>query len=226
MFQNTPGYWKDRGNEAIKSNNYEKGLEFYKNALDMDFRYSPVWHNLGLVLKQMGRTNESDFCFDTEKEIEDNVTYLPAINPYCEWCGKDLTPDHDDYCPVIFGDRTCKQRTKARELLILALHQEPGGAFIMEPSGKKANQRIIFEVYKNWINICAQSLNRISTHKKSFIVGILQKRKYEKLLKLHNDLHPPLFKLKKDLLPGALTAGKYQELQFLCYNSIFITKEQ
>ena len=226
MEEITPEYWKNKGNEAIKSNNYEKGLECYKNAIDLNFRYSPAWHNLGIVLKKLGRTDESDFCFDFEKEIDDNITYLHAINPYCEWCGQDLTPDHWDNCPVIFGDRTCKQRIKAREVLILSLHQETAGAFVVGQSDKLVNQRIIFEVYKNWINICGQSLKRISSRRKTLIGGTFRKKKYRKLLELHRNLHLPLFKLKKDLVPGALSAGKYQELLFSCYNSIFIPEKK
>jgi len=226
MVENTPEYWKNRGNAALRSRDYRKGMECYKNAIDQNFRYSPAWHNLGLVLKKLGRTEESDFCFDVEREIEENIVYQHANNPYCEWCGQDLTPDHGDNCPVIFGDRTCKQRMKAREVLILSLYKEPGGAFVMDPASKQANQRIIFEVYKNWINICGQSLKRISNRKTSLIGGTIRKKKYRKLLELHNSLHLPLFRLKKDLLPGTLSAGKYQELLFLCYNSIFMEEKE
>jgi hypothetical protein len=59
-------------------------------------------------------------------------------------------------------------------VLILSLYKEPNGRFVMGPVNKQANQRIIFEVYKNWINICGQSLKRISTRKNSLIGGTIR----------------------------------------------------
>jgi tetratricopeptide (TPR) repeat protein len=72
MSDNTPEYWKNKGNEEVKLNNFDRGLEFYKKALEIDPDYLPALHNLGLVYKQIGKEKESEFYFNRELEIENN----------------------------------------------------------------------------------------------------------------------------------------------------------
>ena len=69
MSDNTPEYWKNRGNEEVKLNNLDKGLEFYKNALEIDPDYLPALHNLGMVYKRLGNEKESELYFNREHEI-------------------------------------------------------------------------------------------------------------------------------------------------------------
>jgi len=69
MSENTPEYWKDKGNEEIKQKNYDKGLEYYKIAIEIDPDYTPAWHNLGQVYKFLGDENAYKSCLIKETEI-------------------------------------------------------------------------------------------------------------------------------------------------------------
>lgn len=70
MSDNTPEYWKNKGNDEVKLNNFDEGLEFYKKALEIDPDYLPALHNLGMVYKRLGKEKESELYFDREREIE------------------------------------------------------------------------------------------------------------------------------------------------------------
>jgi tetratricopeptide (TPR) repeat protein len=48
---------------------YEKALEYYERALEIDPADGYAWHARGEALKALGRTSEADAAFEKAKEL-------------------------------------------------------------------------------------------------------------------------------------------------------------
>ncbi len=76
--------WKDQGNIFYKQENYEEAIRCYHEALVINPNSESAWHNLGMTLKRQGKTEESKFCFDKEKQCSSDISSKTQITPKTE----------------------------------------------------------------------------------------------------------------------------------------------
>ena len=70
--------WCIRGNYYNNAfNQYDKALENYNRSLELDPAYGYAWFSKGITLQNMGRYNESKFCF--EKAVQYDQTLASVI---------------------------------------------------------------------------------------------------------------------------------------------------
>ena len=63
-------YWNKRGNEFARQNLFEDAINCYDNAIFEDDRYYQAWHNKGIILKKMGKIEESQYCLQIAQNIK------------------------------------------------------------------------------------------------------------------------------------------------------------
>ena len=159
--------------------------------------------------------------FYKKKEIQNKRGYLYALNPYCEWCGQDIIENHQDFCPVAFGNITLDQKIKARESYLLTFHQKPGGPLKMGPEDPQINQRLIYEVTKLWLQLFVYTINQKTNVKTGRILGFFQKRKNKEISNQYMKILKNFCSIRVNLIPGSLSKEKLFELDAWCMNLIF-----
>jgi tetratricopeptide (TPR) repeat protein len=65
--------YKIQGNEYFKECNYDKALEYYGKAIEIDPKYRDAWNNIYVTLLKMERTDDAKKC----REILDGLGYKP-----------------------------------------------------------------------------------------------------------------------------------------------------
>ena len=74
LFSQTAEEWKKLGNVELDSANYEKAIEYYRKAIEVDSNYFDAYHNLGLSFDNL---NEFDTAIEYYKKaisINDTVS--------------------------------------------------------------------------------------------------------------------------------------------------------
>lgn len=61
-----------KGNEFYYKKEYEKSIEYYDKALEIDPYYTDAWNNKGLALNNLGKYNEAIEYYDKALEIGPN----------------------------------------------------------------------------------------------------------------------------------------------------------
>ncbi|NMC10258.1 MAG: tetratricopeptide repeat protein, partial [Methanothrix sp.] len=74
--ESTAVYWFDKGNEFLEDRSYEKAIDNYDNAIEIDRRFSEAWVAKGIALVGLEKYNESIDCFD--EAIKINPEYAEA----------------------------------------------------------------------------------------------------------------------------------------------------
>jgi tetratricopeptide (TPR) repeat protein len=52
-----PTEWKYKGDQYIKSEQYDEAIQCYEYALHLDPEYLSAWNNLGYAYSKLGRTD-------------------------------------------------------------------------------------------------------------------------------------------------------------------------
>ena len=73
-------FWKKAGDDYIKEEQYEKAIECFKEAIDLDPTYTAAWNNLGFSYFKLGRLDEA-------KKVKKKLDELKDRSP-----GKQETP--------------------------------------------------------------------------------------------------------------------------------------
>lgn len=69
--------WCIRGNYYNDAfNQYDKALQSYNHALDLDPRNGYCWYSKGITLQNMKRFNESKICFENAKKFDPSLPIL------------------------------------------------------------------------------------------------------------------------------------------------------
>ena len=69
---NTPEYWRLKGNDFFRSGNFEEALACYEQALNLDPLYSLAWNNRGSVMGYLERYEDALKAFTKAVEIDPN----------------------------------------------------------------------------------------------------------------------------------------------------------
>lgn len=62
---------------------FERSLEFFDNALDMDDKYTPAWNNKGIALLSLERYEEALNCFENVIQMNPMDTMVLYNKGYC-----------------------------------------------------------------------------------------------------------------------------------------------
>jgi tetratricopeptide (TPR) repeat protein len=65
--------YKNQGNDYFKEGNYEKALDYYGKAVEVDPKFRDAWNNIYVTLLKMERIDDARKC----KEILDGLEYGP-----------------------------------------------------------------------------------------------------------------------------------------------------
>ncbi len=63
-------FWKKAGDDYIKQEQYEKAIECFKEAIDLDPTYTAAWNNLGFSYFKLGRLDEAKKCKEKINELK------------------------------------------------------------------------------------------------------------------------------------------------------------
>ena len=70
VFDNAdPVQLKERGNELFRQEKFLDALDCYEKALAIDQFYTEAWYNKSMVLKKIGRTDQSKVCWGIYKRL-------------------------------------------------------------------------------------------------------------------------------------------------------------
>lgn len=69
--------WKERGNEFYKQGNYDEAIKCYREAITRNRKNEAAWYNLGKVCNQIGKEEESKYCFKKADELSSKVKKQP-----------------------------------------------------------------------------------------------------------------------------------------------------
>jgi hypothetical protein len=64
-----PIQWKDRGNDFFRDEKFLDALDCYEKALAIDQFYKEAWCNKSIVLKKIGRNDQSKVCWGIYKRL-------------------------------------------------------------------------------------------------------------------------------------------------------------
>lgn len=67
--------WKSSGDEAFAEHDYEKAVEYYNNAVDLNPSYAEAWHNKGRALCKMNKQKEAEESFDKALKLDPQIAY-------------------------------------------------------------------------------------------------------------------------------------------------------
>ena len=67
-----PNELKYKGDQYIKTEQYEEAIKCYQKAVNIDPYFKAVWNNLGFSYFKLGRHEEAKKCKDKIKAIEEN----------------------------------------------------------------------------------------------------------------------------------------------------------
>jgi tetratricopeptide (TPR) repeat protein len=67
---NNPITWKERGNELFNKGEYQKAIECFAQAIELDPNYLDAWNNLGYTLLKMGKIEEAKSINKKIKELK------------------------------------------------------------------------------------------------------------------------------------------------------------
>jgi len=62
-------FWKKAGDDFFKQEQYEKAIECYKEAINLDPGYKAAWNNLGFTYSKLGKLDEVKKCKDKLNEL-------------------------------------------------------------------------------------------------------------------------------------------------------------
>ena len=62
--------WHNEGIDLHRSGNYEKAVQCYDRALEIDPKGADVWNNKGVALDALGRYDEAVQCYDRALEVD------------------------------------------------------------------------------------------------------------------------------------------------------------
>ena len=62
--------WHNEGIDLHRSGNYEKAVQCYDRALEIDPKGADVWNNKGVALKNLGHYDEAVQCYDRALEVD------------------------------------------------------------------------------------------------------------------------------------------------------------
>ncbi|PKL62241.1 MAG: hypothetical protein CVV31_07220 [Methanomicrobiales archaeon HGW-Methanomicrobiales-2] len=62
--------WHNEGIDLHRSGNYEKAVQCYDRALEIDPKGADVWNNKGVALDALGRYDEAVQCYDRAPEVD------------------------------------------------------------------------------------------------------------------------------------------------------------
>lgn len=68
-----PQTWKEKGNELFNQGEYQKAIECFAHAIELDPEYLPAWNNLGYTLLKMGKIEEAKNVNKKIKELKNNL---------------------------------------------------------------------------------------------------------------------------------------------------------
>ncbi len=68
-----PVQLKERGNELFREEKFMDALDCYEKALAIDQFYQEAWYNKSIVLKKIGRQDQSKVCWGIYKRLSSGV---------------------------------------------------------------------------------------------------------------------------------------------------------
>ena len=71
-----PVQLKERGNELFRQEKFLDALDCYEKALAIDQFYTEAWFNKSMVLKKIGRTDQSKVCWGIYKRLSSGAPEL------------------------------------------------------------------------------------------------------------------------------------------------------
>jgi tetratricopeptide (TPR) repeat protein len=78
--------YKNQGNIHFKEGDYEKALQYYGKAVEIDPDYRDAWNNIYLTLLKLDRTEDAKKCKEMLDKLEDRQEAAPmkkvADRPY------------------------------------------------------------------------------------------------------------------------------------------------
>jgi tetratricopeptide (TPR) repeat protein len=78
--------YKNQGNIHFKEGDYEKALQYYGKAVEIDPEYRDAWNNIYLTLLKLDRTEDAKKCKEMLDKLEDRQEAAPmkkvAERPY------------------------------------------------------------------------------------------------------------------------------------------------
>lgn len=80
MNAGTAEYWKNKGNDSLKQKKIIEAIKFYQKSLLIDSKYTPSWHNLGLICEKIGLIEEANYCYSEEKRLTENLSDSDLID--------------------------------------------------------------------------------------------------------------------------------------------------
>lgn len=69
-------FWKIAGDQYIKQEQFEKAIECYREAVNIDPDYKAAWNNLGFSYAKLGRLDEAKKCKEMIKTLQDKADRL------------------------------------------------------------------------------------------------------------------------------------------------------
>jgi restriction system protein len=69
----SPEQYKNLGNEYINKKEYTKAIYYYQQAIAVDPDYTPAWHNIGIVCRNLGLKHEAELIFGEEAVIQSKL---------------------------------------------------------------------------------------------------------------------------------------------------------
>jgi tetratricopeptide (TPR) repeat protein len=68
-----PVQLKERGNELFREEKFMDSLDCYEKALAIDQFYQEAWYNKSIVLKKIGRQDQSKVCWGIYKRLSSGI---------------------------------------------------------------------------------------------------------------------------------------------------------
>jgi len=75
-----PATWKKIGNEFFLKKDYEKAIECYTKAVELDPKFLDGWNNLGVSYLKIGKIEEARHCNDKVKQLKNTNVITRTVH--------------------------------------------------------------------------------------------------------------------------------------------------